>query len=197
MRIASGLCPFRLAESYLLACREELDGLIAEAVQDGDEEFALDAEDAMTELEAKLRLLGNWRRDIGAAWQAQMARLERVAETARTFDRLHDLQPGESLSDTSLAVRGGKLVVRRWDAAGGGRAGSVRESELDLWLHVSRYVAQESPPDKAEKRALASYRRIMGKWPEGDYAPDGGDPDPRVADLLRREAAWWREKNRK
>ena len=62
----------------------------------------------------------------------------------------------------------------------------------DLWPEICTITAADVPdPERARKRAFASYKAITGSWPSGKYAPLDRAPDPAVKGLVRRNFQAW------
>lgn len=137
------------------------------------------------ELKEMLEMCRRWRRDYTPLWERDMARCRVRTLMTRSWCRERDLKVGEQIEDMRLTVRKGRLVQRHRDG------GPARPVKLDLWLHVCRLFGR-AYGRKAPRKALASYRRIMGRWPGREFEDDGGEVDRRVVDLMRREERWWR-----
>ena len=142
------------------------------------------------ELNNLLDLCVRWKRNYLPLWERDLAKCRQMDASIVHWIN-SDLLPGEHEQFMKLTVRGGKLMQRPTDETSPWRETRV----LDLWKHVCR-VCVGAYGDKARRRAFSSYRRIMGRFPDGEFVDDGGFPDPRVVDLMSREYRWWNRRRR-
>lgn len=138
----------------------------------------------LEEVEWKLEAVRSWRREMQIPWQNHMERLEYRGRGGRVEAFLREREM-LAAKDERLTVRSGELV----SVTAKGRAYKPRR--LDLWAELCRAVKLRYAPKRIERRALALYRRIMGRFPSREFVDDELPPDPRVVDLVDRERRWW------